>query len=731
MDTWVSIADEVAGDGRACVDLGWDSDDDGVIDACTFSGQAFRFESELVPGLNAAGLLAWRGVDGYTTYVFRRGALKLARWTVSTTIHTALNLHGEADVTLPETSIPLLWVPNVPIALIPVGITQVEVSMGLDSALRVEGAMEAGTSWGVVRSDTWRVDHVWREGEGLSVSGSHDVQTRPATDPRIEASAGGFVEAALDASVEVVATESWTRSSLEAGIGAEASLTLDVDPSAVPWWRVGVGTASFAEVELKLAEGLLGTFGVTEPLSSDAETVLEDAGTPFGAAGRDARWIDTVDFEAGSANTSGFSDVAALPGGGVIGIGSSALHAYATRLMPDGSFEWQKRWDFLGGDRSVDALDDGSIVAAFDNCERVFRLAGDGTILWDIAVEGEGTPAHCTVMAFTDPLGVPGILIANSRTIDTLSRPALTFLELDGTVRWSRTYTAAEGATAENGVVLADGHVVLVGGTDVDAHPPMAGYAAATGGGLMMEIDGWGEPLWGVSVNVARFEGVVEGATGDLLAIADVNTYIYQPRHGMGLVSVDRTGALRWATTYAEDVVFEGRADYPLDQTPGDTAWDEASDICALEGGDVLLLGTSSLSTNRAAWMLRTTSDGEPVWFRMHDGPAEDQPRALASLGAGAVAVGWSKSFPGGDSQKGWVARTPAEGGLRHDPAWGWSDRSLQPEVNDLEELVHVLYVDAGGAPVAFGFEDRTTTVDTSPPRPGVPSTPTAERVGF
>lgn len=718
-DTWVDPADEAARDGRACPSGDpIDVDGDGVPDTCPFTGRAARFELSPAAGLSIAGHLAWRGVDGDFRYLKRSGRLVEVGWSATAWMDTAINAHADAAVALPTVDLPLLDV-DVPLASIPVGPTAISLAATMDVRLGADGLLEAGAAFGAVRHDLWTVDVGWTEGGGLYGDGTHDVVLSPLTTPRIVGAAGGRFDASLSAALGFSATEQFTQSSVSVGIEAEGWLALDVDAAATPWWTLDVGGDAALTAELALVGGLLGTFDDTWPMVGAAQTADEDDGAgPIGVEGLDGRFLASVDLLPGSTNTSSLADVADDGAGGVVAIGGDALNTYVMRLDGAGDPLWSRRLEFVTGAKSIAALPDGTIVAATGNCERVTLLDGAGAVLWDEVVDGEGVPQECGVFGVVDPAGVPGIALAHTRLIGNVYLPALTWLELDGAVRWTQTYASTASGRASGGLQLADGHVVLFGSTDVDAGPAAPGYATPNGGGLILELDGWGDPLWGTSINVARFEGVVEGPAGDLLAVADVNTYVYQPRHGMGLVSVGRDGALRWATTYAEDVRFEGRTDDALNRTPGDTAWDGADDLCRLDGGDLLLLGHSSLGVDQAAWMLRVTPDGEPVWFRMHDGAAEDSPSAVAAVGSGAVAVGWTKSFLGEvEPQRAWVARTPAEGGLRHDPTWGWSDRSMQVEINDLADHVHVLWVDPGGADVPLTVEPRTYVLDDTPPR--------------
>lgn len=724
-DTWLDLNDELARDGRACpVGEPRDFDQDGTLDGCDFAGKAVRFELEPAAGLHLAGHFAWRGIEGTFHYKKRRGAASEVRWQVWSWAETALSAHADVDLGAHEATTPLLNL-SVPIAAVPVGPTAITLYAALGVDLHTEGSASAGLGVGVIRQDQWTLDLAWTAAEGLQLSGSHDVDTSPLTEPRLATTAAASLRASLEASLRIVASEGFSQSELSAGLAASAWLGLDVDPSLTPWWQVRAGADAAIEAELELLVGLIDVWQGEVPLTStDHPLSAAAADEPVAARGVDTRWLRTVDFATGGVNTNTFADLVATQDGGWVGVGNDSLHTYVLRLAADGAPLWAHKAEFLNGTRCITELPDGSVAVAGNDGDRVFLLSPTGDLLWDRAITGEGlTISSCAVVPTVDALGATGLAVATTRQIGSLRSPSVTWLDLTGAVLAMRTYPAAESSSVENAILLSDGHLLLVGATDVDAAPPAPGYSTPAGGGLLLELDLHREPVWATSVNVGLIEGVAELPSGQLVAAADVGTYVYQPRHGLGLLSFNRSGDLLWAATYAEDVRFEGRVDNALDRTPGDTAWDEAADLCVLAGGDVLLVGTSSLGADRAAWALRTTADGEPVWFRLHDGADEDQVRAIACASTGALFGGFTKSFPGEqDSQQAWLARTPLDGGLRHDPAWGWSDRSLQVDVNDLQDLVHVLWHPTGGVDVPISASNTSYTVDDTPSRPPAPT---------
>jgi uncharacterized delta-60 repeat protein len=145
------------------------------------------------------------------------------------------------------------------------------------------------------------------------------------------------------------------------------------------------------------------------------------------------------------------------------------------KFSPDGSLEWQRRWDGGGAEtgEAVAVGSDGAVYVTGGSATLgqfgplfVLRFAPDGSLVWQRIRSVETGGAVGTGQGIA--VGSDGsIYAAGVSPRPELGDFDMLLLKLDptGALVWQRTYTSADVADARGGVtVAADGTVVVVGG---------------------------------------------------------------------------------------------------------------------------------------------------------------------------------------------------------------------------------------------------------------------------
>lgn len=725
-DTMSSALAELGQENRACpvgVDA-YDTDGDGEGDACPFTGSALRFDLELASGVNLAGHIGLTNVRGDVSMRVRLGEPTRMEMSLEATLQSALTLHAESEADLARTEETLLAM-DVPLFQVPAGPFDIAAGIHWDLYAGYEGQVHAASSFGMMRSDRFVLSAVWTAGDGLVVDADHVPVTWPITDPRLStdamASFTGFVGTDLGLFLE----EQVTQSGVSASIAAEFDATLGVEPLARPWWTLEAGYDLSLMGDAWLLGGLESWEAPLAQLTELSVPVGEAPGGSTGTAGDDARWGRTLDCNVGTKSDSALGDVFEAGDGGLVITGSSGLHTCLVKTDAQGEVEWAKHADYMGGYRSLAPLDDGGFVLAADSCEWLARFDVDGNVVWKrrVSMPGGFMLGLCEAQPFTDGDGVEGVALVGTSQVANLRYPTVGFVDLDGEVGWWRTYTVGgHTGTAVGAEVTSAGELAVVGTTNAPAHDLGGGdgWGSSNGGGLVMMIDPWGDPIWATSLSASDLRDVTEATDGRLLVVGNAGTYYYQPRHGILMASLEPVeGALQWSTTYAEDVAFEGRVDDPYSHVPGDTAWDEGMDIAALGDGTVALIGESSLGDDQAVWVARLTEGGMPLWSWMHDGPDNDETDAVIRVADGILVAGTTASLPNDDDdgRQMHLMRLPEDGGLWHAAEHGFVERSLQVEINDTRDESHVLWHHEGGnryGVTTTDFAASTSSVSTN-----------------
>jgi hypothetical protein len=719
LDTVGDPLAELAQENRFCTPHTntFDVNADGQPDMCAVGSEARRLNLEVVPGVHVAGYVRMGSVAGNAQVRWRRGLPYALSFELSGTLDSSLTVRAEGDVDYPRETVELLNL-HLPLVIVPVGIDEVTLFLDWEVFAGFEGQLQGETTFGVARTDQFTMVAEWND-SGLEATGTAEGATWPVSDPRMASSVSADAQALLGMRLGASLEDSLTSSGVSAHLVGDAYAQMRVDSAQTPWWQVRSGVDLDLEASAFVAGGLLADLTVVHDLLHTTEVPAEaPVGSVPAAWGQETRWVRSLDCDPGTVSNTGVDDLAVFPDGAFASIGSSGLHTCVTRYTPEGEVVWSKRILFLAGDRGIAALPDGSVVTASKDCSSLMSFAADGAEMWRMTIDPDDgfQQAHCEVLPFTDATGASGVALISTVQLGTTRLPSVAFVHDDGTFGWMNSYATTDGGGAHGAVVTADGDLVVVGTTGAPAHSlgTADGYHTANNGGMILRLDPAGEVRWATSVNVYDLDDVAEGADGRLLATGRGNEYIYQPRHTMPVVAVDASGQLMWSMTYAEDVVFEGRTDSSLNRTPGDTGWDEGTDIVSLEDGTFAVFGESSLGNDQAAWLMRITQDGDPLWFWMHDGASEDTASCVVAVPGGVMTGGWTESLVNddGDNRVAWMTRRGLDGGLWFAGDTGWTSRSLQPELNDSRDESHVLWHSEGGTPYADVAVPIAVTID-------------------
>jgi len=177
-------------------------------------------------------------------------------------------------------------------------------------------------------------------------------------------------------------------------------------------------------------------------------------------------------------STSGLTALDELPDGGFIAAGATTVNSagqydgWILALDKEGRMVWQKS---LGGAEedalfAVAALADGGAVAVgaygADGQGWIFRLDSKGAVAWEKRFGGTGYDVFNAVTALRDG----GFVAAGTTRSKGPAGGAAWVMRLDGKGEplWERLLTPVKGASANSVLTLADGGLLVVGGSIVE-----------------------------------------------------------------------------------------------------------------------------------------------------------------------------------------------------------------------------------------------------------------------
>ena len=208
------------------------------------------------------------------------------------------------------------------------------------------------------------------------------------------------------------------------------------------------------------------------------------------------------EFDAGDAKgTTGLTAIDELPDGGFIAAGSTTVKSagqydgWLLRLDKDGKLVWQKT---VGGAEedalfSVAALPDGGAIATgahgADGQGWVLRVDGKGETVWEKRYGGTGYDVFNAIARH----GQGGFVAVGTTRSKGPAGGAAWVMRLDekGEPVWERLLTPVKGATANSVLMLADGGLLVIGGSIVEP-----GLGHATEKAWLARLGADGAVLW-------------------------------------------------------------------------------------------------------------------------------------------------------------------------------------------------------------------------------------------
>jgi hypothetical protein len=185
------------------------------------------------------------------------------------------------------------------------------------------------------------------------------------------------------------------------------------------------------------------------------------------------------EFDAGKPNgSSGLTAIDELPDGGFIAAGSTTARGagqydgWILRLDKDGKALWEKTFGGAEEDAlfAVAALPDGGAVATgaygADGQGWVLRLDAKGAVAWDKRFGGTGYDVFNSIAR----LGQGGYAASGTTRSKGPPGGAAWVMKIDerGEPVWERLLTPVKGASANSVLALADGGVLVAGGSIVE-----------------------------------------------------------------------------------------------------------------------------------------------------------------------------------------------------------------------------------------------------------------------
>lgn len=185
------------------------------------------------------------------------------------------------------------------------------------------------------------------------------------------------------------------------------------------------------------------------------------------------------EFDAGRpAGTSGLTGIAELADGGFIAAGSTTVRSagqydgWVVRLDKDGKALWEKTFGGAEEDAlfAVAALPDGGAVATgasgADGQGWVLRLDAKGAVVWDKRFGGAGYDVFNAIA----PVAAGGLVAAGTTRSQGPPGGAAWVMRLNqgGDPVWERLLMPVKGASANSVMALADGGLLVLGGSIVE-----------------------------------------------------------------------------------------------------------------------------------------------------------------------------------------------------------------------------------------------------------------------
>ncbi len=346
---------------------------------------------------------------------------------------------------------------------------------------------------------------------------------------------------------------------------------------------------------------------------------------PIAAPAADLRLAG--DLRPGGEAYDQLADVAVLPDGSVIAVGSTfvagskTLKGWVVKASPEKTIDWELI--FLEHHRSklraVVALEDGDVLVAGSywpdarspSLAYVARLDPDGRPRWAKAYGGPGNDEGNDIAVVADG----GAIVVGYTAVEDVPRPLGWALRIgpDGGRQWETTFDSEPVVAVSR---LADGDVALVGAVRPEGKSPDLWVARLGSGGALR----WEQTFGGVEHDSAN---TVVGTADNGLFVAGETLSEGAGGADAWLLRLDAKGALVWQQTY------------------GGLATDRITAIDIFDNGTIAVTGTTQEpgTDNFDLWAGILDGKGRPVAMGSLGGNRDDRGLGLAAAGEGNFVV--------------------------------------------------------------------------------------------
>lgn len=589
-----------------------------------------------------------------------------------------------------------LWSLCFPLPDLVFGPVTVAMNLQLVHTLGVEADVQAGAVVGFEKHFDSGFS-IWCEsggGGGSSCDSEGHRSDTPIefTPPRLtdDTAAHARVETTIESSLNFFSPYPFCETGPGLFLAATAHGSLDVTPTADPWWGVEYGLDVTAGAELDVLGLAIGRYDTNLFTRTDDGPDSGVGGER--SSGEDQRWAVAID-DTQVPNGVSATKITALPDGSSVAIASEAIFGRTplVKLDPWGAMQWVK--EFVSGKvpQRVRALPDGTLIVVGTN-SWLARVDADGNLLWSFDAEvsrDDFASARCALYDVAPIETAPGHydFVAVGRmgaSIVTQNDACALRANEDGTLAWARLYEGERVQTFHGVTPMRDGNVMAVG-TDAwywvgtRAIPLFAKLDPANG-----DVIWWkGMPM----TRLASLNAVTEAADGTLYAVGATSGIIYTT--GTAIVArIAPDGSDAYHAEIYQDESWEELLDFETwtDTAGGDTPYDAYFDI-APSGDGFVVVGNTGLGVETAARAAKINPALGTEWITTFDGAAVDGLSGVAPASDGIFVSGYSASLPEADGGSGenqlWVMKLPFTGSLDFLPEVAMTTRFVAPAVRD------------------------------------------------
>jgi regulation of enolase protein 1 (concanavalin A-like superfamily) len=342
--------------------------------------------------------------------------------------------------------------------------------------------------------------------------------------------------------------------------------------------------------------------------------------------------------------------------GGTMSMGAGETDAIIVRTDAEGNELWSQTYGSEGSDSALAMVECSTGGFAFTGYSRngtlgrhnlwLVRTDASGNVLWERLYGGvDNDQGFGLIEVSTGGFAVVGITRSfgsvDPRTLIHTFDIWLLRTDTQGHLLWNRTYGGAADDISHSIVEVLDGgfafsgefnssYQALGGGPLIESHPDA----------FIIRTDANGEALWnqtygGTANDFSR--AIVQLDDGSFAISGFTNTASEDPYDGL-FIRANSSGYNMFQTTHgsAKDDFFQA--------------------IITCDSTGFVLAGYTYLSDSADLWLIRTNTDGTPLWVRTFGGPEDDLIRAGIQSQDGFVLTGYTFSF-GAGSRDIWLVK--------------------------------------------------------------------------